>query len=429
MSDDSDTRDLLVRGIAAAKAKETGEASFFLKWLMRLDPPAEERVEALYWLSEICTDPAEQRGYLEEMLANDQGEPRARRMLAILDGKLNSAEIIDPDRLAQPAPQEPAQTGADRFTCPHCGGRMTYTPDGQSLTCESCESRQHLVQPAGGAGEVKEDDFVVAMATARGHLQPSTLHTFTCQGCGAVFILPPDQVTVTCPYCCSNYAVKQPQTQSTIAPEGVIPFSVNELEALQNFRAWLEAEPAVGPTKVAPGQGMYLPVWSFSIDGKITWRGTQSSHGLWLPVEGEEPVLFDNVLVLATRRLPDSLRPAIYRFDLAQLVPYDDRYLASWIAETYQVPVAEASLDARQFILEQEKKVVLGKQTAQVRDLILNSANIQVEAYKLVLLPVWLTHYTLGDKQFRVLINGQNGEVFGEHPETGMWKWIKKITG
>ena len=43
--------------------------------------------------------------------------------------------------------------------------------------------------------------------------------------------------------------------------------------------------------------------------------------GVWLPAEGEEPVLFDNVLVLATRRLPDVLRPAIYRFYLAQLVP------------------------------------------------------------------------------------------------------------
>jgi hypothetical protein len=81
MSVDSEGRDLLVRGITAAKAKEAGEARFFLKWLLRLDPPAEERIEALYWLSEICTDPAEQRGYLEDILANDQGEPRARRNL------------------------------------------------------------------------------------------------------------------------------------------------------------------------------------------------------------------------------------------------------------------------------------------------------------------------------------------------------------
>jgi Zn finger protein HypA/HybF involved in hydrogenase expression len=429
MSVDSDTRDLLVRGIAAAKAREVGEAYFFLKWLLRLDPPAEERIEALYWLSEICTDPAEQRGYLEDMLAIDQGEPRARRKLAILDHKLDPAEIIDPDHLAQPAPGKPAAAAADRFTCPHCGGRMTFAPDGQSLTCESCEVRQHLGQPPKGRDKIIEDDFVVAMATARGHLQPTTLHTFTCQGCGAVFILPPDQVTATCPYCRSNYAVRQAETHTMIAPEGVIPFSVNELEARRNLKTWLEAEPAVGPAKVAPGQGMYLPVWSFSIDGKITWRCLQSSHGVWLPREGQEPVLFDNVLVLATRRLPEVLSPAIYRFDLALVVTYDDRCLASWIAETYQVTVAEASLDARQSILETEKKVVMEQLTGQVHDLILNSSDVQVEAFKLILVPIWLTHYTVGDNRYNVLINGQSGEVYGERPKTGLLKWVKSITG
>ena len=39
MTVDSYTRDLLMGGIAAAKAKEAGEARFFLKWLLRLDPP------------------------------------------------------------------------------------------------------------------------------------------------------------------------------------------------------------------------------------------------------------------------------------------------------------------------------------------------------------------------------------------------------
>jgi hypothetical protein len=429
VSIDSYTRDLLVRGIAAAKGRETGEARFFLTWLLRLDPPADDRIEALYWLSEISTNPVEQRGYLEDMLVNDPGEPRARRKLAILDGKLDPDDIVDPDHLVKPGPGAPAAAAADRFTCPHCGGRMTFTPDGQSLTCESCEARQHLGQPADGGMAVKEDDFVVAMATARGHLSPTTLHTFTCKGCGAVFILPPDQVTATCPYCRSNYAVKQDETRAMLAPEGVIPFCVNELEARRNLKAWMEAEPAVGPARVAPGQGMYLPVWSFSIDGRITWRGYRSSRGGKLPVEGQEPVLIENVLVLATRRLPDILRPAIYRFDLGMLVPYDERYLASWIAETYQVPVAEASLDARQYVVETMKQQVLGQQAGQIHDLILNSSDVQVEGFKLILLPTWLTQYTTSEGQFKVLINGQSGEVYGERLETGVRKWVRKITG
>jgi len=323
----------------------------------------------------------------------------------------------------------PAAAGADRFTCPHCGGRMTFAPDGQSLTCEFCEIKQHLGQPTTSGAPVEDNDFVVAMATARGHLQPTTQHIVTCQGCGAVFILPPEQVTATCPYCRSNFALRQAEMRTLITPEGLISFNVDELAAVENLKAWMDAEPAVGPAKVAPWHGIYLPVWSFSLDGKITWHCQVQSHGLWLPSEGEEPVLVDNVLVLASQRLPDVLHPAIARFDLTQLMPYDERYLASWIAETYQMPVAEASLEARQSVLETEKKIVMEKLTSQHRDLVLNSSDLQVEGFKLILLPIWLTHYTVGDHTRWVLINGQSGEVFGERPQSGVLKWIKKMSG
>src|SRR5512146_759381 len=146
MSDD--TRDLLVRGIAAFKAKEFGEARHYLEWLLHLDPPMDQRLDALMCLVEISHDPAEQRSLLEDALALDPADPRARRRLAILDGRLDPSQIVDPDHLpAAPAPLAPAaaETGARRFTCPNCGGRMVFTPDGQSLVCEYCAGRERSV--------------------------------------------------------------------------------------------------------------------------------------------------------------------------------------------------------------------------------------------------------------------------------------------
>ena len=67
---------------------------------------------------------------LESILANDPTEARARRKLAILDGKLKPDEIVDPDHLAQPPPDTQEANDPKRFICPKCGGRMTYTPDG-----------------------------------------------------------------------------------------------------------------------------------------------------------------------------------------------------------------------------------------------------------------------------------------------------------
>ncbi len=220
------TRDLFIRGMLAAKAKESADARRYLEWVLRLDPPQDMRVDALYWLSKVAETPKEQRRLLEEALAYNPSEMRCRRELAVLKGDLDPGEIVDPDRFtsgAGPALTAGAKAGqaasrpagADRFTCPQCGGRMTYAPDGQSLTCEYCAARSSAARPALAA----EDDpsaaqnFLIAMATRKGHLHPVTRQTFNCQGCGSPFLLPAQQLSATCPYCGSAYVVRRPQSR------------------------------------------------------------------------------------------------------------------------------------------------------------------------------------------------------------------------
>ena len=86
MTDDAG-RDLLVRGIAAAKAKSVDEARFFLEKCLRQRPSIETRVQAWRYLAEIATTPSEKRDYLGRILAFDPTDGLARRALAVLDGR------------------------------------------------------------------------------------------------------------------------------------------------------------------------------------------------------------------------------------------------------------------------------------------------------------------------------------------------------
>ena len=56
-------------------------------------------------------------------------------------------------------------------------------------------------------------------------------------------------------------------------------------------------------------------------------------------------------------------------FDLKQAVPFDERYLADWPAETYTINVGDASLEARRWTYEFEKNSVRGRFLQSVRDL------------------------------------------------------------
>lgn len=427
-------RDLLVRGIAAAKAKDREEARFYLEWVLRTDASADQRADALRWLSEISTNPAEQREYLEQVLAHEPGNPVARRKLAILDGRLDASEIVDPNQLQPAAPRAPQAARTQRFACQRCGGRMIFTADGETIVCQHCGQRQRVHQAADRAAAIEEEDFILALATARGHLPPVAMRSFRCQGCGASFVLAPETISLTCPYCDSVYVVDLTEVRELIPPEAIIPFAVTQDEASRALLQWLGAKGVGARAQVTRPAGLYFPVWTFDVGGEIVWRGwTANSSDLtrrMIPVTGSRPIFANDVAVPASRKLPAALVREINNFSLDQLMPYDPRYLANWPAEIYEITMAAASLEAREQTLEKMWPLVAN--TVVNEDPVENvtmSSRLAIESFKLILVPLWTAHYTEREKRFDALINGQTGRVRGERPRGVVRKWLDWLLG
>lgn len=419
----SPTFDLLSRGRAAARAGEKAEARRYLERLMHLEPPLEERLEALYWLSEVLEDVHEQRACLEEILAHNFGDARARRRLAILDGKLRPEEMVDPDQMHVPAPTDPQTTPTRAFTCPKCGARMVYAPDGQSLICEYCSTRE----PLSTTRTLPEDDFLIAMVTARAHHRPLTMHSVTCKGCGASFILPPQALAQTCPYCLTPYAIEQIEERTLDAPDSILPFALSAEAAHQALRTWLTADPPRGAVRISHPAGMYLPVWLFNMGGQVSWKGSITKNKQRIPVSGMRVISRANLLVAASQHLPEGLVPALHRFNLEALRPYDVRFLAGFPAETFHITAADASLEARRLALEFETREVQQTEFDQpVHDFSMATGNMLVESYRLALLPLWLAFYEVNGQRYNVAINGQTGVVTGERPRKNLLERISQ---
>ncbi len=417
-------RDLLTRGVAAARAGQAEEARFFLEWLLRSEPPSAELLEAWYWLGEVSPDPAEKRRCLEEVLARDPADPRARRALAILDGRLKPEDIVDPDRLSVQTAAGPTPAEARRFTCPKCGGRMVYAPDGQALVCDHCARRE-----ARDATAAARQDFTVAMATARGHRVPVAARAFDCQGCGTPFLLGPQAISVTCPYCGSAHVVDETNSRELIPPDGLIPIGLTAPQAAQALQAWLVHEKLQVRTEAL--QGLYLPVWAFDLAGQAPWAGMEydSRRRAWMPISGVEVVLEDNVCVAASDRLPGPAREVLGTFDLNAARPYDPSYLADWPAETYQRAMSDAALLARQRAFAGCRARVERDVLRQIKNVQISSAGIAVDSYRLLLVPVWLGAFDLEGRRYTVAINGVSGEVHGEKPRSGVAEWLGRLLG
>lgn len=420
-----ETHSYLVRGVAAAEAGDEWEARFYLEKVINLESSYDEKLEAWFWLGKISHDPVEKRNYFDMVLANRLGDARARRELAILNGELREKDIIDPDRIAVQENVPSNQGSADRFTCPTCGGRMSYTPDGHSLTCDFCEARQMLEKKKQSDGyAVKEENFVAALSTAQGHLSPSTAWLFTCEGCGANFTAQPEQLSMVCPFCASNYVIRHPEKEKIYSPNGIIPFKITEKEAKTFLREWFAGK----SPRMARGQAIYIPIWLFDVAGELTWRYQVYEQRNWVSVTPVPMAIHvGDIPVLATHNLPDVLQPAVQNYIWRDIEMYDPRFLANWPAETFQVALGDASLIARQIALENERERFKRFITDRYTELHADTSQMIVNTFRLILVPVWLTHYIEENYRYDILINGQTGEVYGEHPENGIQKFFGNL--
>jgi DNA-directed RNA polymerase subunit RPC12/RpoP len=433
-----------VRGVAAAKtgqARDKEEARYYLNRVLSSGEAAsDQKATAWLWLSQIEDDPQKKRDCLENVIAWDPANATARRGLAILDGRLKAEDVIDPNKPIGPVQPDatPEPASVRRYTCPKCGGRMSYSADKRSLLCDYCGNRLYEYQAIQQGALLTGQDFTTALATAQGHRWELPVErTLKCEACGATFALPPGQVSGQCPFCGSAHVITA-RTGELIEPEGILPFQFGVEDAGQRIRRWLDN------LKFRPGdldnraailrpRKAFLPFWAFNLGGTLNWRALVAENRGndntdWVPRDGIYLVYHQDLCVPATRAIPKDLLDDLTDYDTKALIPFAPELLADASAEIYQVTLADASLVVRQQALRAGQAHIQSHDLAgeSYRDLTLNSGGLIVESYRLVMLPVWITTYRYKKEAFPVAVNGQTGKVAGRVPRSG---WQKALAG
>jgi hypothetical protein len=395
------------------KSGDLAAARRYAERAMSIVDDTETRVKASFILSQVTDDPKEKRDLLETVLAYDRTHAEARRALAILDGKLKPEDIVNADNL--PAQSSAPQTAsADRFTCPKCGARRVFAPDGRNLVCEHCGQNDALAN----GNQADELDFFTAMATAKGHRKPVATQVFHCQGCGAEFVLAPGILSATCAYCDSPHVVQLEHSRDLMEPEGIIPHALTQRQAIQALVAWVEQNGLKPERQVDIPRGAYLPIWTFDLAGGIRYTGEMLERNYEdrrkatriVTVRDDYPLLVNDQPVPASSKIAKQLDQLLPTFDLTATQPYDPRFLSNWPAEIYDISMSDASLEARARIVRAYTER-LNSELSHLSNLRLSSAGMTIESFKLVLLPVWITEIVSAGKTISIIINGQNGSV------------------
>lgn len=249
-------------------------------------------------------------------------------------------------------------------------------------------------------------------------------HNFECQGCGASMSYDASARTLRCPFCGSEKLEEQ-KDQKVLRPNWVVPFAVEQGDALMRMRQWLGSSfwrpgDLAETAQVTALQKIYVPYWIFAARVYTYWTADTSqtpagARGDWFPLAGENRGSYSGVLVGASSVLTPSETNAICPFDLAKGIQPEQVDLENAIYEQFRVqrkyarPLAQAGLED----LERQActKYVPGK----CRNL---KVNVRVEGLtgEPVLLPVWIMAYRYKDQVHRFLLNGQSGKSTGTAP-------------
>jgi LSD1 subclass zinc finger protein len=326
-----------------------------------------------------------------------------------------------------------------RFPCKECGALLEYAPGTTELKCPYCGTGNQI---ATEKTALVEEDFRAELARLQSQAETQEQITLKCQACAAEFEPPPNVTATDCPYCGFHQNITQ-RTAKLIKPKWLLPFKITREGAQESFFKWL------GSLWFAPNKlrrfaeaesklsGMYMPCWTYDADTVSHYTGQRGDAYYvtvgsgknrrterrirWTSVSGVVRDDFDDVLVLASRSLPEHHADQLEPWDLKNLVPYADEYLSGFRCECYQIDLVHGFDRARQIMDEHIRHTIrddIGGDEQRITSV--NTVYRQI-TYKHLLLPVWISAYRFGNRVFRFLVNARTGEVQGERP----WSWIK----
>jgi hypothetical protein len=231
--------------------------------------------------------------------------------------------------------------------------------------------------------------------------------------------------TLRCPYCGSENLEKRDDVNSITASQ-VIRFKIDQADAQRRMRIWLgrgfwRPSDLAASSSIQKISGVYVPYWVFAADTHTYWTADTGSTPMgarsdWYPVSGENRSSYAGLLVGASSVLSPTETEAICPFDLSESVDASDTDLENAIVEQFTVPRKYARPLARQGLESSETKTCAERYlTGRHRNL---KVNVRIEQLRSepILFPVWVMAYQYRDQLYRILINGQTGEINGDAP-------------
>lgn len=320
------------------------------------------------------------------------------------------------------------------YTCPCCGGALSYGADSGKLECASCsnsydtQSLEMMNMPETGDAisfEAPKDSFQDG---------ETSVHAYICKNCGAELMTEETTTATECPYCGSP-TILPDRIQGGVKPEYVIPFKVTKEQAQQQFGDYFKGKRLLpnlflnSRNRIAEMRKLYVPYWLFNCDARADMiYDAEKTHtereGEWEITRTEHYVArrrggmgFENIPVDGSVKLDNRITESLEPYDLGAAVAFAPAVLAGALADHADVDSDACEERAAQrvesSVISAMRNTVNGYDQVTLRDKHIFTENGKVTP---VLMPVWLITTVKEGKTYTFAINGQTGKLTCDVP-------------
>jgi predicted RNA-binding Zn-ribbon protein involved in translation (DUF1610 family) len=353
------------------------------------------------------------------------------------------------DREELPPVVVSAPPAGKKFPCKKCGAGLEFKPGSRALNCPYCGFTEKIAHGPGVVQERPLEGYLSRLAAQAATLAGRSSEV-SCTSCGAVVLVEDQVATDDCPYCGVHFENQPHAAEDMLSPECIVPFALDSRAALDAFDRWLRGRWFAPNTlkrfaNLGKLTGVYVPFWTYDAmtytwytgERGVNYQETETykdSQGQkqtrtvtktrWTWVTGEIQHFFDDVLICASRGVPEHLAPVLPPDELRKVEPFQAEFLTGFKTERYTIDPQEGFTKA-QAIMDGDIRSrclrAIGGDQQRLHTVETQYLGVTI---KYVLLPAWLASYRYFDRSYQVVINARTGEVRGERP----YSWVKIVS-
>jgi LSD1 subclass zinc finger protein len=333
------------------------------------------------------------------------------------------------------------------LTCKGCGALLHFAPGTRNLKCNYC-GESNPIETDQTQRSIESVDYDHFIGTIDQNKKRDDMKVLNCNSCGSQTVLSSFVTSDKCSFCTAPLVLSPQEGQQYLPPHYILPFEINGQQAGDYFQKWLKGlwwapndlVKKVNSNSSSVLQGIYLPYWTFDTDtvteysgargdyyyttesysvtvnGKSETRTRQVRHTRWSSASGTVDCSFEDLIVPASKSLPDQTLTQLEPWNFNLLVKFDERYMSGFRSETYQIDPAQGLSIAIEQTEGEIRSVIMDDIGGDEQTIESMDTEYLHKAIKYIMLPVWTSAYHYNDKTYQFTVNACTGEVIGQRP-------------